>query len=329
MLEARFTVGRFTDATLEEVSSTDVDLDEILQAEAFAQAIFVTRLQQVLTVLGYYEGPIDGIYSEAVTAAVGALQADLGVPVTGVYDEATDAALRARHGDITALLGDSVAGIQQLLTDLGFYTGPIDGVYSAETVEAIRGLQRELGVPETGILDAATLRAAYERGLTTGSTPPPEPPTTEPPATEPPSTEPPAPTTTAAPAPEPEPEPTLIEVLRGDARFTTLVELIDQSGFAPDLSTIGLITALAPTNDAFAAMDPADLDALRQDPNLVASVLSYHMLVGEFTLAELAALPSVQTVYGAPITITFDGATVRFNDAAAASPPNYQPATEP
>ena len=128
VLEARFTVGRFTDATLEEVSSTDVDLDELLQAEAFAEAIFVTRLQQVLTVLGYYDGPIDGIYSEAVTAAVGALQADLGVPVTGVYDEATDAALRARHGDITALLGDSVAGIQQMLTDLGFYNGPIDGV---------------------------------------------------------------------------------------------------------------------------------------------------------------------------------------------------------
>ncbi len=217
VMEARFTVGRFTDATLEEVSSTDVDLDEVLQAEAFAEAIFVTRLQQVLTVLGYYEGPIDGIYSEAVTAAVGALQTDLGVPVTGIYDEATDAALRARHGDITALLGDSVAGIQQLLTDLGFYTGPIDGVYSAETVEAIRALQRELGVPETGILDAATLRAAYERGLTTGSTPPPEPPTTEPPttepptpeppATEPPTTEPPAPTTTAAPAPDLSPNP--------------------------------------------------------------------------------------------------------------------------
>jgi uncharacterized surface protein with fasciclin (FAS1) repeats len=286
-------------------------------------------LQQVLTALGYYEGPIDGIYSEAVTAAVSALQADLGVPVTGVYDTATDEALRAKHANLTALLGDSVAGIQQMLADLGFYSGPIDGVYSRETVEAIRGLQRELGVPETGILDAATLRAAYERGLTTGSTPteppstePPstEPPSTEPPSTEPPATEPPAATTTAAPAPEPEPEPTLIEVLRGDSRFTTLVELIEQSGFAPDLSTIGRITALAPTNDAFAAMDPADLDALRQDPNLVASVLSYHMLVGQFTLAELATVPSVQTVYGAPITITVDGQTVRFNDAAGIAP---------
>ena len=244
--------------------------------------------------------------------------------MTGVYDTATDEALRAKHANLTALLGDSVAGIQQMLADLGFYSGPIDGVYSRETVEAIRGLQRELGVPETGILDAATLRAAYERGLTTGTpTEPPtteapttEPPAPEPPATEPPSTEPPAPTTTAAPAPEPEPEPSIIEVLRGDDRFTTLVELIEQSGFAPDLSTIGRITALAPTNDAFAAMDPADLDALRQDPNLVAMVLSYHMLVGGFTLAELAALPSVQTVYGAPITITVDGETVRFNDAA-------------
>jgi branched-chain amino acid transport system substrate-binding protein len=317
VLEARFTVGRFTDATLEEVSSTDVDLDEMLQAEAFAEAIFVTRLQQVLTVLGYYDGPIDGIYSEAVTAAVGALQADLGVPVTGVYDEATDAALRARHGDITALLGDSIAGIQQMLTDLGFYTGPIDGVYSAETVEAIRGLQRELGVPETGILDAATLRAAYERGLTTGTTPPPEPPTTEPPATEPPSTEPPATTTTVAPAPEP----TILEVLRGDPRFTTLVELIEVSGFAPDLSAFGRISVLAPTNDAFAAMDPADLDALGQDPNLAATVLSYHILDSEWTLAELSAVTTVKTLLGPEIGITFDGATVRFNDAAAGIAP--------
>ncbi len=54
VLESRFTVGRFTDATLEEVSSTDVDLTAVLQAEAFAEAIFVTRLQQVLTALGFY-----------------------------------------------------------------------------------------------------------------------------------------------------------------------------------------------------------------------------------------------------------------------------------
>ena len=67
-------------------------------------------------------------------------------------------------------------------------------------------------------------------------------------------------------------------------------------------------------------MDPADLDALRQDPNLVATVLSYHILDSEWTLAELAAVPTVQTILGAPITITVDGETVRFNDAAGIAP---------
>jgi peptidoglycan hydrolase-like protein with peptidoglycan-binding domain len=327
VLEARFTVGRFTDATLEEVSTTDVDLDVVRQAEAFSQAIFVTRLQQVLTALGYYAGPIDGIYSDEVTAAVSALQADLGVPVTGVYDTATDQALRAKHANLTALLGDSVAGIQQLLADLGFYSGPIDGVMSRETVEAIKGLQRELGVPETGILDAATFaggvrarahdghsasddRAAIDgtardRAASDGTS----------------IDRTAAPTTTAPPAPAPEPEPTILEVLRGDNRFTTLVELIDQSGFAPDLSAFARITALAPTNDAFAAMNPADLDALRQDPNLVATVLSYHILDSEWTLAELATVSTVQTIHGQAVTVTVDGETVRFNDAAVAIPP--------
>jgi transforming growth factor-beta-induced protein len=110
-------------------------------------------------------------------------------------------------------------------------------------------------------------------------------------------------------------------VLRGDDRFTTLIELIEQSGFAPDLSALGRFSVLAPTNDAFAAMDPADLEALRQDPNLVATVLSYHILDREWTLAELATVPEIQTVYGAPITVTADGGTVRFNDAAAGIAP--------
>ena len=82
-----------------------------------------------------------------------------------------------------------------------------------------------------------------------------------------------------------------MEVLRADARFTTLVELIEQSGFAPDLSTLGRISVLAPTNDAFAAMDPADLDALRQDPAWPPACSATTCSSSEWTLAELAAVP--------------------------------------
>ena len=45
-------------------------------------------------------------------------------------------------------------------------------------------------------------------------------------------------------------------------------------------------------------------------------MLSYHILDSEWTLAALSAVPTVQTVLGQPIAISFDGATVRFNDAA-------------
>ena len=90
--EARFTTALFTKGVAAEVSTTDLDLDDLRQQEAMAAAVFTTRLQQVLTALGFYTGPIDGQESEELTAAIAALQTDLGVPVTGVYDAETDAA---------------------------------------------------------------------------------------------------------------------------------------------------------------------------------------------------------------------------------------------
>jgi hypothetical protein len=75
------TTASFAGGVLSEVASSDLDLDDIRQQEALAAAIFTTRLQQVLTALGYFSGPIDGQWSDELTAALSALQADLGVPV--------------------------------------------------------------------------------------------------------------------------------------------------------------------------------------------------------------------------------------------------------
>ena len=49
----------------------------------FASAVFVSQLQQALKVLGFFEGDITGVYDDATTAAVAALQRDLGLPDTG------------------------------------------------------------------------------------------------------------------------------------------------------------------------------------------------------------------------------------------------------
>ncbi|WP_456846896.1 peptidoglycan-binding domain-containing protein [Cellulomonas sp. P5_C6] len=64
-------------------------------AAAQASTASTAALQQTLKLAGYWDGPIDGQWSDALTAAVGAAQTDLGVPVTGTVDAATLAAFQA------------------------------------------------------------------------------------------------------------------------------------------------------------------------------------------------------------------------------------------
>jgi uncharacterized surface protein with fasciclin (FAS1) repeats len=186
----------------------------------------------------------------------------------------------------------------------------------------VRALQRILGVPETGVIDAATLRAAYQQGVISG-TPPTTAPTTVPPDTTVPATAPPAttPPETTQPVPPPDPtSPSVLELLRADDRFTTLVSLLEAAGYTGDTEVIGPITVFAPTNDAFAALDPATLESVQNDPELLTAVLSYHVVEARFTLAELAALTELVNVYGGLLTIAVDGGVVRVNGAATIAP---------
>jgi branched-chain amino acid transport system substrate-binding protein len=317
--EVRFTLATFNAGVMSEVSSTDLNLSDLRQQEAIASAILVSRLQQVLTALGYYSGPIDGQLSDELTVSIVLLQNDLGVPATGVYDEATDAALRAKYGSVTGALNDSVIGIQLMLTDLGFYSGPIDGLYSRATIDAVKALQRSLGVPETGLIDAATLKAAYEQGVISGTPGTTLPPDTTVPPTAPPTTT--APGNTTPPIIPPDPAaPSVLEMLKADPQFSTLVELLGLAGFNGDVEVIGPLTLFAPTNDAFDAMDPADLEALRTDPALLKSVLSFHVVEGALTLEQLATLTELETVHGEFLVVTIDGDIVRVNGAATMPP---------
>jgi lysozyme family protein len=57
------------------------------------------------------------------------------------------------------------AALQQSLTDAGYYTGAVDGIYGPETVAAVEALQSASGLPVTGTVDKATadaLQAALE-----------------------------------------------------------------------------------------------------------------------------------------------------------------------
>lgn len=79
--------------------ATEAALREVLAAKSGAAAqesvASTAALQQTLALAGYWDGPVDGLWTDELTAAVGAMQADLGVPVTGTVDAATVAAFQA------------------------------------------------------------------------------------------------------------------------------------------------------------------------------------------------------------------------------------------
>jgi peptidoglycan hydrolase-like protein with peptidoglycan-binding domain len=77
--------------------ATDAALQSDLQAKggaAAAQSLASTAaVQQTLKLAGYWDGPVDGQWTPALTDALKKFQTDLGVPATGTVDAATVAAL--------------------------------------------------------------------------------------------------------------------------------------------------------------------------------------------------------------------------------------------
>lgn len=139
----------------EESTTTSSTVSTLSEEQAAAISAAVVQLQQVMTSLGYYSGPIDGIYGDQTTAGVEAMQQDLGVTVDGIYGPETHAAL----GDAGAAI---VVEIQTALTSYGYYTGEIDGVYGEATTAAIEQLQEDLGVTVDGRFGPETATAFNE-----------------------------------------------------------------------------------------------------------------------------------------------------------------------
>ena len=144
-------------------------LDEAQQEQAVdAVASYTKALQKQLAEAGYYKDDVDGIYGPATVAAVQALQKANGLAQTGTVDKATDEALQselaAKGGAAAQEETVSTAALQQTLKLAGYWTGPVDGKWTDELTDALKAFQKDLGVKQTGTVDAATI-AAFEKAL--------------------------------------------------------------------------------------------------------------------------------------------------------------------
>lgn len=93
--------------------------------------------------------------------------------------------------------------------------------------------------------------------------------------------------------------------------LSTLVSAVTEAGLVDTLNSDGPFTIFAPTNDAFAAIPEADLQAVLADPELLTSILTFHVIAGEqLDAAGLGAAGSATTVNGAMLEFGADGTTV-------------------
>ncbi len=76
----------------------------------------------------------------------------------------------------------------------------------------------------------------------------------------------------------------------------------------------GQFTVFAPTDDAFAKLDPATIETLKTDAPLLTSILTYHVVPGQTAPTQIVG--THKTVQGADVTVTGMGNDIKVNDAS-------------
>lgn len=155
----------------------------------------VRQVQALLSLLGYYESAIDGTYSPTTEAAVKAFQLDAGLTGDGIIgpatwdkllptpstdltpppvgDGGTDASTAEADGEAEeqpvslptlkiGMRGPAIAQVQSALQELGFYRGPLDGIFGPGTEAAVIAFQESAQLSADGVVGPATWRALLQ-----------------------------------------------------------------------------------------------------------------------------------------------------------------------
>ncbi len=102
----------------------------------------------------------------------------------------------------------------------------------------------------------------------------------------------------------------IVDTAVAAGQFKTLATALQAAGLVDTLKGKGPFTVFAPTDEAFAKIPKAQLDALLADKAKLTAVLTYHVVPGKVMAADVKA-GKVKTVQGSELTVgTMGGVTV-------------------
>ena len=98
----------------------------------------------------------------------------------------------------------------------------------------------------------------------------------------------------------------IVDTAVAAGNFKTLATALQAAGLVDTLKGKGPFTVFAPTDEAFAKVPKADLDALLKDKAKLTAVLTYHVVPGKVMAKDVKA-GMVKTVQGGSITVSTTG----------------------
>ena len=109
----------------------------------------------------------------------------------------------------------------------------------------------------------------------------------------------------------------IVDIAAKNSNFDTLHTAVVVAGLADTLASADAqYTVFAPTDAAFGDLDPALLSAALADPKgALTTVLTYHVVAGNYSSTELLEMGTVTTLQGEELTITTRNDNVFVNDA--------------
>src|ERR1700723_2711112 len=97
--------------------------------------------------------------------------------------------------------------------------------------------------------------------------------------------------------------------------LSTLVTAVKKAGLVDTLNAASGITVFAPDNAAFAKLPAATLNSVLANKAELTKILTYHVVAGRYTPAQLAAGTPLKTLEGGTVSPALMGGTYQVNAA--------------
>ncbi len=107
----------------------------------------------------------------------------------------------------------------------------------------------------------------------------------------------------------------IVETAVSAGAFNTLVAAVKAAGLVETLKGKGPFTVFAPNDSAFAKLPTGTLESLLKDKEKLTSILTYHVVSGKVTAAEVVKINSAKTLNGQSLTVKTDKKGVMVDNA--------------